>query len=214
MTFSEIFKSVGGAIVKAAKAVYGALMNASIVNIVKGAIFVGGAVSVAYIILEHFVGNHKNFKKKKDETPVDRSLCFNVDDESEAESNNINPLMKNSDSLKKERAKLRKEFLEMKFEPNNGPIKKLGRKRSSEYNRKQMKDLEELTKKVEEILLPNQHPYIEPHTKKELKDEMDEYEKMVKIMSQNYDKYERENTWKKESEDNFVLPRILNTQGV
>lgn len=200
MTLRTIFASVKTALITGSKAFVTALLDASIGNVIRAAIFVGVSIYIAYILIAHLRARRKNYEEKKDETPVDRSLCLNFEEPNQFER--LNPLIKCDKTLRKAMNKQRKKYA------NNPKVQaaaeKFRKTRTPEYRKREKEDLDHLTERVHQLLFPGGKIFDETDPIKRPSDvanAMDEFHEYMK-------KWNKDQELRDEEDDNFTLRRI------
>jgi len=196
MTIKTFFTTVASAIVNGVKAIGAAIVDAKISSLVKTAIFIGGSIYVAYMIIHYFTSNKKNYDEKKDETPVDRNLCLRYDDPKKFKK--MNPLIANDKNLYKAIKKTRNIH---QSNPAYQKYKKEYRqKHDKRYLDKQQADIDRLTDRVKHLLFPGGKMPDDVSGD----DILDECHSMLHIAKA----AEYDDSLRDEGEDNFSLRRI------
>lgn len=202
MTLGTFFGSIKTGFVGACVGIGNAIVNANVTHLLKGAFFVGASIYIGYVLIARHKKHTTDFENHKDETVVDRSLCMNFDDPDEFDK--LSPMMKQSVTLNKQMEKLRKSNEDLQ------KYNEIYQKKRPGYRKLKQEDLDRITDEVEKIIFPGGKIEVSDSWEENHKDLLDTAARNLRY----YNKLQREDSWKDQSEDRFQLVRLLDMPGV
>lgn len=179
-TIKDILIKGAGLLVTAGKALVTLIAEAKVESIIKGAMFVGGSIYSAYVLIKYAREKQNLYKTGANMSPVDRALALNYSD-------------------KENRKKLQPLMDEINRSFKGG--KKRAKKKINKLNERDRKELERLSRRIQAIV-PN---YVDDDNEIYDRETLRNLEEIKK----GYAEFKRMDKAKDLSEDEFVLRRIL-----